>query len=249
MSELGEFGRCASKLQFTIVGMCSNTENPQAVNRHASQWCSESTTTVQFKTVARLFDTPPNVFVLNPLTARVVKLDSMSEGQPSEVSNGVDHAKIAPAEVRGALTRVLQSPEFRASRRSQDFLRYVVERTLDGQAESLKERTIGIDVFARSAEYDPSNDATVRVKAGEVRKRLGIYYATEGLHDDIRIDLPAGTYVPDFIRGELRAPVAAPKSIDIPAAAVLKPIWRTRALLLLGMVLAVGAAAALWINL
>ena len=189
------------------------------------------------------------MFVLNPLTARVVKLESMSEGQPSEVSNGVDHAKIAPAEVRGALTRVLQSPEFRASRRSQDFLRYVVERTLDGHAERLTERTIGIDVFGRAAEYAPSNDATGRVKAGEVRKRLGVYYATEGRQDEIRIDLPAGTYVPEFVRAELPAPAREPKPVDIPATLVSKPTWRTSALLLVSVLLAIGIAAAVWFNL
>jgi hypothetical protein len=173
----------------------------------------------------------------------------MSEGQPSEVSNGLDHGKIAPGEVRAALTRVLQSPEFRASRRSQDFLRYVVERTLDGHAESLKERTIGIDVFGRSAEYDPSNDATVRVKAGEVRKRLGVFYSTEGQHDAIRIDLPAGTYVPDFVRHEHQPPAVEPKPVDIPATVVSKSWRRSWALLLLAVVLTIGAAAALWINL
>ena len=109
-----------------------------------------------------------------------------------------------PAEsIRAALNRVLQSQGFRASRRSQDFLRYVVERTLEGQAGTLKERTIGIDVFGRSAEYDPSDDATVRVKAGEVRKRLELYYVGEGRADEIRIDLPHGTYIPEFSRVEV----------------------------------------------
>src|SRR5712692_10353068 len=108
----------------------------------------------------------------------------MGEGQTPGASEGVnDHAQdlsrgVPEAAVRAALNRVLHSQGFRASRRSQDFLRYVVERTLDGQADTLKERTIGIDVFGRLSGYDPSDDATVRVKAGEVRKRLGHYYST-----------------------------------------------------------------------
>src|SRR5499427_4803627 len=110
-----------------------------------------------------------------------------------------DHAARAsePA-IRDELQRVLASHEFRSSRRSQDFLRYVIEHTLSGQADTLKERTIGIDVFGRSASYDPSDDATVRVKAGEVRKRLGLYYSSEGAQNPIRIELPSGTYVPEF---------------------------------------------------
>ena len=74
----------------------------------------------------------------------------------------------------------------------------VYERWLD----LLKERTIGIDVFGRSTSYEPSDDATVRVKAGDVRKRLSIYYAEQGARDPVRIELPAGTYVPEFRRAD-----------------------------------------------
>ena len=88
--------------------------------------------------------------------------------------------------------------EFQSSKRSQDFIRYVVEHTLTGRADMLKERTIGIDVFGRSTSYEPSDDATVRVKAGDVRKRLGLYYAGQGAQDPVRIEFPAGTYVPEF---------------------------------------------------
>src|SRR5947209_18136445 len=82
--------------------------------------------------------------------------------------------------VRQELNRIRASHEFHSSKRSQDFIRYVVEHTLDGHGDILKERTIGIDVFGRSTSYEPSDDATVRVKAGEVRKRLGSYYAGLG---------------------------------------------------------------------
>src|SRR5262252_10134534 len=106
--------------------------------------------------------------------------------------------QLSPEIVREELGRVLTSSEFRTSKRSQDFLRYVVEHVVQGQAELLKERTIGVEVFGRSLNYDPGEDATVRVKAGEVRKRLGLYYAEDGIHDPVRIELPLGTYVPEF---------------------------------------------------
>jgi len=106
--------------------------------------------------------------------------------------------QLSPEVVREELGRVLTSSEFRTSKRSQEFLRYVVEHVLNGQAELLKERTIGIEVFGRSLDYDPGEDATVRVKAGEVRKRLGLYYSEEGSLDPLRIELPLGTYVPAF---------------------------------------------------
>ncbi len=126
---------------------------------------------------------------------------TMAEGQAKGLSheagkNGLAHP--SGDAVRLELQLVLASPEFRASKRCQDFLSYVVEAAVEGRGDSLKERTIGVDVFARSASYDPSDDATVRVKAGEVRKRLGLYYTTEGAGDKIRIDLPPGAYVPHF---------------------------------------------------
>jgi hypothetical protein len=104
--------------------------------------------------------------------------------------------------VRDELNRVLASEAFRASKRSREFLTYVVEHTLQGRADALKERSIGIDVFGRSSGYDPSEDATVRVKAGEVRKRLQLYYSSEGNHNRVRIELPSGTYVPEFRTAE-----------------------------------------------
>src|SRR3979409_1040411 len=152
--------------------------------------------------------------------------DSRGEGQTSGPANGVNQnaqdssRSIPTASIRVALDRVLHSQGFRASRRSQDFLRYVVERTLDGQADTLKERTIGIDVFGRLSGYDPSDDATVRVKAGEVRKRLGLYCAAAGQADEIRIEMPAGTYVPEFTYVEPQAMVD-PK----PAPAPRKSAW------------------------
>ena len=110
--------------------------------------------------------------------------------------------------VREALRRILASEEFHASKRSCEFLTYVVENTLQGHGENLKERTIGIDVFRRSANYDPGEDATVRVKAGEVRKRLSLYYGGQGKNEPIRIEIPSGSYVPEFrlIGEEPRAP-------------------------------------------
>ncbi len=103
-----------------------------------------------------------------------------------------------PDAVRAELQRILESHEFRTSRRCQDFLRFVVENTLNGKADILKERTIGVEAFGRPVSYDPSDDATVRVKAGEVRKRLGLYYAAGGANDPVRIELPGGGYVPEF---------------------------------------------------
>ncbi len=101
------------------------------------------------------------------------------------------------AAVEAELERVCGSVHFRTSKRSCEFLRYVVRVTLDGRTDSLKERSIGIDLLGRDASYDPSSDATVRVRANEVRKRLVSYYGSAAAVG-VRILLPTGSYVPQF---------------------------------------------------
>jgi hypothetical protein len=109
---------------------------------------------------------------------------------------------VAQDAVRLELGAILASPEFKASRRCQDFLKFVVERTIAGVSEGLKERTIGIEVFGRPPSYDTSADGIVRLNASEVRKRLAIYYADPAQHPELRISLPVGSYVPQFSRIE-----------------------------------------------
>jgi len=79
----------------------------------------------------------------------------------------------------------------------------VVHKTLQGRQDELKERTIGVEAFGRSPEYDLNDDPIVRVTAGEVRKRLAQYYYEVDQQAELRIELHSGSYVPDFkyIRG------------------------------------------------
>jgi hypothetical protein len=78
------------------------------------------------------------------------------------------------------------------------FLRFVVRHTLAGQADAVKERTLGIEIFGRNADYDTSSDPIVRVTAAEIRKRIAQYYQEPGHDVEIRVSLPAGSYVPQF---------------------------------------------------
>jgi hypothetical protein len=146
---------------------------------------------------------------------------------------------------------VLSSHEFRSSKRSQDFLRYVVENTLHGHGDILKERTIGIDVFGRSTSYDPSDDATVRVKAGEVRKRLGLYYSDQGAQNPIRIELPSGTYVPEFhlIHAQPAGEPAPPAAVPEHGPRLERESWLTpRRAVLAGLVVLAAAVLAWALN-
>ena len=100
--------------------------------------------------------------------------------------------------VLSQLTRVLASPGFSGAKSRAKFLEYVVQRTLAGQQESLKEYTIGVEVFDRGAQFDPKTDGVVRTQAGLVRRHLEQYYEGEGRHDPVLIVVPKGHYVPKF---------------------------------------------------
>lgn len=107
-------------------------------------------------------------------------------------------------DIRECLAAILASQAFRGSRRSQEFLRHVVEHALDGHFEDLNERSIGIAVFGRFASYDTGEDAIVRVTASDVRKRLLQYHLQVGSDSKFRIELVSGSYIPEFHSPEVK---------------------------------------------
>ena len=110
-------------------------------------------------------------------------------------------------EIRQHLDIILAGDEFCSSRRSSEILRHIVERALAGDVESLKERLLGVEIFHRRSDYDTSTDAIVRVTASDVRRRLANFYS-EHPAQSMRISLPLGSYVPDFIPLAVREPSA-----------------------------------------
>lgn len=147
-------------------------------------------------------------------------------------------------DVRQYLEKILASAAFRGSKRSQDFLGFVVRETLEGRADALKERTIGASVFGRSPEYQTSEDPIVRVKANEVRKRLAQYYLDAGTKDEVRIEVPPGSYVPEF--HHLARP---PAGAEPPSAAVeARPRLSRRVWLGSLSLLTVGGIGGYWLR-
>ena len=114
--------------------------------------------------------------------------------------------RVEDSVVRECLEKILGSPAFRASNRPKQFLSFVVERTLEGRQDEIKERTIGAEVFGRTADFETSGDSIVRVNANEVRRRLAQYYQDRATRDPVQIILPAGTYVPEFVVARDAAP-------------------------------------------
>src|SRR5215469_10262302 len=112
--------------------------------------------------------------------------------------------------IREQLERILASSLFKNSKRYPNLLRFVVERALAGHTEPLKERALGVDVFGREPDYDTNLDPVVRTSACEIRKRLAQYYHEHEDGAPVRIDLPHGSYVPEFRYREVAVAPAAP---------------------------------------
>jgi len=131
-------------------------------------------------------------------------------------------------EVRQQLDRLLASDTLASSGRLCRFLRYVVERTLAGEADQLKEYAIGVDVFDRDERYDPRLDSIVRVEAGRLRSKMEAYYNGQGRDDTVVIELRRGSYVPTFERREVPVPLErteVPAVMDTPRPRSRRRLW------------------------
>jgi adenylate cyclase len=125
--------------------------------------------------------------------------DNRTRGDDVAARDSVDEpSKPSASEVHAALERILASRCFQQAGRASDFLRFVVEQTLAGGGQRLKGYTIGVEVFGRPADFDAQSDALVRVEAGRLRRRLVEYYASDGIGDPVRIELPRGTYAVEY---------------------------------------------------
>src|ERR1700760_765716 len=131
------------------------------------------------------------------------------------LTKAVGGDEVEPAEAGGAppdvalirehLDVVLASDEFSSSRRASELLQHLVERALAGDSSSLKERLLGVEIFHRRSDYNTGTDSIVRVTANDVRRRLAQFYSRHP-EQPLRISLPLGSYVPDFIAAAVREP-------------------------------------------
>ena len=141
-------------------------------------------------------------------------------------------------------------------------LEYVVQNSIEGNLTALKERMVGSAVFGRPADYDVANDPVVRIAAGEVRKRLSQYFS-EHPGAEVRIELPAGGYVAEFLLGAHSVlpgsddlvpavPTATPTAVSVvegeQRSAVASFLLTGKVWITLAVVLAI-ALAATWANL
>ncbi|MGI9342947.1 MAG: hypothetical protein ACR2QV_08845 [Gammaproteobacteria bacterium] len=120
-------------------------------------------------------------------------MGAKNQQQPGSLPDAINESAVG-----AELGRILDSPDFKATPRSRDFLRYVVDETLAGRADRIKGYTVAVEVFGRDESFDPSVDPIVRIEAGRLRRALEHYFLTAGSADSLIIDVPKGSYVPAF---------------------------------------------------
>jgi hypothetical protein len=133
------------------------------------------------------------------------------------------------------IQRIVQSKAFRTSEVHRNLLTYLAEKSLAGEADNVKEYSLGLDVFGKPESYDPRQESTVRMHVGRLRQKLAEYYRTEGVADAIIVDLPKGGFRVTF------------ESRPVPEVAVSQPAGALRHTLLdltlaTGLCLALGVA-------
>lgn len=153
---------------------------------------------------------------------------------------------VSAVEMRAALERVLASSGLRSSPQLAAFLRFIVEATLRGRADSIRAYTIGTGALGRDADFDPQSDPIVRVEANRLRRALAVYYEGVGADDPIAIDVPPGRYVPVFRHRFALAEIEAAPPPPPPARRM--PRWVLPAVAILGLLSALAAVAVFWLG-
>jgi TolB-like protein len=114
------------------------------------------------------------------------------------------------------LHKIFLCPEFAVSDILRRFLTYIIDETLGGRSNTIKEYTIAINVLNKPISFKPQQDAIVRIHAGRLRRALNYYYKEPGIADEIEITVPKGSYVPVFINKSLKisSPEPDPKPVQ-----------------------------------
>jgi hypothetical protein len=144
-------------------------------------------------------------------------------------------------DVHQSLEKILASKHFVNAHKKKKFLRMICDFYLQGRAHELNEYILGYDVFGRDNSYNPSADPIVRVFAHEIRKKLEIYYRSEGANDPIHLEIPAGSYQPVFTRYLPESVTTPPEdSVQEESKASIETVRQYRSPIVIGL----GIAAA-----
>lgn len=102
-------------------------------------------------------------------------------------------------EAREAVDAVFASGLLKDAPNMAQLLSHVCTKYFEGQQDQLKEYNIAVEGFGRPPGFDQKRDSIVRVEAHRLRKRLNEFYEGEGLTHKVKIVIPVGHYVPQFV--------------------------------------------------
>ncbi len=153
---------------------------------------------------------------------------------------------IVEADASAQVRRILESKAFRTSEIHRNLLNYLAGKSIAGDADSLKEYTVGLDVFAKPSSYDPRQESVVRMHMARLRQKLSEYYRTEGIDDPVILDLPKGGFKVTFDRKPLPPDPEPPPAPAIPLPAP-RPNYKWE--LVLGGLLVAAVAVASYFGL
>jgi hypothetical protein len=135
---------------------------------------------------------------------------------------------VSTEEATAELNAVLAAPAFTRSPRLSRLLTYLCTKYFAGEADQIKEYSIGVEVLDRPSSFDPANDAGARVEVHRLRRRLQQYYETDGASRKLRLVIPIGHYVPAFISNvperDSPAPVQATPAAELPIESAFEVI-------------------------
>jgi hypothetical protein len=134
----------------------------------------------------------------------------------------VEKSLVTAQEVRDEVAILLKSKHFARSEKQSSLLNYLCEKWIEGNAEQVNEYQLALEVFHRRADHSGAEDSIVRVQAHELRRRLNEYYLAEGKDRPVRIEIPKGSYRPQFTRVPVAvSPVAKSGRVGFGSQALL----------------------------
>src|SRR5215467_13664167 len=151
--------------------------------------------------------------------------------------------EIEAGAVRQQIDRLIQSKTFQNTEVHRRLLQYLADRTLSGDADRLKEYTVGLEAFGKPATYDPKYDSIVRLQVGRLRQKLAVYYQSEANGDAVQVTLPKGAFKLVFEPRQAPHPDA-----DQPSAAQAHRRSVILAASLVGAAVWAVAATVMWVH-
>jgi hypothetical protein len=127
--------------------------------------------------------------------------------------DGLDmNPAVLESDVRWLLAqRAARSSALYRATQLRDMLLFIVRETIANPDEPIHEFDLAHRVLGRRSDFNPLDDNIVRVQMAHLRKKLDLYFSTEGKDEDTVITVALGSYRPIF-SSRVKTPAVARSS-------------------------------------